>query len=110
MISNFGLSQEDLAVIIDILSGQPEIESACIYGSRAKGNFKNGSDIDIALKGDLLNLEIVNHISYLLNEETLMPYQFDIVNYHTISKSNLIEHIDRVGIEFYNKSKNCLKS
>lgn len=107
MINNFGLSQEDLAVIIDILCAQPEIESAWIYGSRAKGNFKNGSDIDIALKGDLLNLEIVNHISYLLNEETLMAYQFDIVNYRTITNANLIEHIDRVGIEFYNKSKNC---
>ena len=105
MDSKFGLKQTDLDAIISILEKYSDIESAVIFGSRAKGNYKNGSDVDIALKGKSLNFDLINQISYWLNEESLMPYKFDILNYHTISSQDLIDHIDRVGIEFYNSSK-----
>lgn len=103
MSNVFGLPDNDLATIIEVLSLKPEINKAYIFGSRAKGNFKKGSDVDIALKGNLLNYEIINQISYFLNEETLMPYTFDILNYDGITNADLLEHIDRVGIEFYSR-------
>jgi predicted nucleotidyltransferase len=74
-----------------------------MFGSRAKGNYKNGSDVDIALKGKL-SFETITHINYLLNEETTMPYKFDVLNYHTIQDKDLIEHINRAGICFYQYS------
>jgi predicted nucleotidyltransferase len=82
MSNKFGLKERDLEDIIPILQQQPQVESAVIFGSRAKGNYKNGSDVDIALRGDLVNLQVISQISYLLNEETFMPYKFDIVNYN----------------------------
>ena len=101
MDEKFGLRETDLKQIQSILSTQPEIEEAIIYGSRAKGNYKNGSDVDIVLKGQQLNFNIIAHISFLLNEETLMPYTFDVLNYPTLQNSDLVEHINRIGKVIY---------
>jgi predicted nucleotidyltransferase len=105
MNNPFGLPENDMETIISILRQHQEVEEASIFGSRAKGNYKNGSDVDIALKGKKLNFKTISHISYLLNEETHIPYKFDVLNYHTISNNDLIEHIDRVGIIFYNQNQ-----
>ena len=104
----FGLKEKDTEKIISVLSEHPEVEEAIIFGSRAKGNYKKGSDIDIALKGKL-TFKIVSHISFVLNEETAMPYKFDVLNYHTIRNKDLTEHIDRSGISFYNRSESSKK-
>ena len=103
MDKKFGLNEKDLQQIITIVSSQQNVEEAIIFGSRAKGNYKNGSDVDIALKGKELDFKTISLISYLLNEETNMPYKFDLLNYHTITNTDLINHIDRTGIIFYKK-------
>jgi len=103
MKNNFGLLETDMAAIVTILSHYPKVENAYIFGSRSKGNFKIGSDVDIALKGPQLDFGIISKISYQLNEETKMPYKFDILNYHSINEPALNDHIDRMAIEIYNK-------
>ncbi len=103
MRNKFGLLDTDMNEIIKTLNEYAEVENALIFGSRAKGNFKNGSDVDIALKGISLDFETLNKISCWLNEETNMPYKFDVLNYDTIKEFDLKKHIDRVGIEFYSK-------
>jgi predicted nucleotidyltransferase len=97
-----GLTKNDLEIIVSIFEKENSIDEAVLFGSRAKGNFQLASDVDIALKGTLLNFRIISHISYLLNEETNLPYKFDILNYESINK-DLIDHIDRVGIVIYKK-------
>ena len=92
-----------MVIIIETLKKHPKVELASIFGSRAKGNFKNGSDVDIALKGTGLDFDIQSQISYWLNEETNMPYKFDVLIYEYIREPKLQEHIDRVGVEIYNK-------
>ncbi len=87
----FGLRDEDIEQIKKILMSN-KIKKAILFGSRAKGNYKVGSDIDIAIEGD------VNKVSYALNEESNLAYFFDVVNIKNIKNSNLIEHIKRVGI------------
>ncbi len=99
----FGLKEDDLENIIKVLQQYTEVEEAIIFGSRAKGNYKNGSDVDIALKGTTLDYETTTDISSVLNEETLMPYRFDVLNYHTVSNKDLTEHINRFGISFYKR-------
>lgn len=104
MKNKFGLLDEDMEAIISVMNKHTKVESACIFGSRAKGNFKNGSDVDIALKGDEMDFNTVSQISYLLNEETNMPYKFDVLNYHSIKEPDLLVHIDRVGIEVFKRT------
>ena len=105
MTNKLGLLATDIETIIAILEKYPKVEFAYIFGSRAKGNFKNGSDVDIALKGVALDFDTISQISYILNEETQMPYKFDILNYHSINEPALVEHIDRVGIELHSHLK-----
>lgn len=99
----FGLSQQDLHQIITVLDAFPNVSEAIIFGSRAKGNYKPGSDIDIALKGENLD-SVITKISYLLNEELTLPYYFDILDFASITHQELKEHITRVGITFYLRS------
>lgn len=101
MSNIFGLQDSDLNEIIQVLKTIPQVKEAIIFGSRAKGTFKKGSDVDIVLKGEAINHSILNRISYILNEETFMPYQFDILHFNGITNPDLLEHIHRVGKTFY---------
>lgn len=95
---NLGLSEKYLQLIIETLK-QANIAKAVVFGSRAKGNWRENSDIDIAVFGTDVN---VGSLSVRF-DELPMPYKFDIVDYSTIKSSALREHIDRIGIEIYNK-------
>ncbi len=103
MSRQFGLSEEDICTIRAVLSRYQEVEEARILGSRAKGNYKAGSDVDISLKGKDLSIHIAAAIQEELNEETLLPYQFDVLCYDNIESQDLRQHIDRVGKVLYKK-------
>lgn len=98
-----GLTVDDLQVISHVFSEQPAVKNAILFGSRAKGNFRQGSDIDIALTGESITFQDVSRLSYILNEETNLPYKIDLLNYHTITEPDLKAHIDRIGIEIYKR-------
>jgi predicted nucleotidyltransferase len=103
MKNKFGLFDKDLEDIHSILNQHPKVERAVIFGSRAKGNYKNGSDVDIALQGEDIDFDTISQISHALNEETNMPYRFDVLNYNGIKEPLLLDHIDRIGVEIYNR-------
>ncbi len=99
----FGLLEKDIKYIIDTLSKFPEIEKGIIFGSRAIGNYKKGSDIDLALIGKNITNNILYDVSDYLNEVYPIPYFFDIVHYDNISNVNLKKHIDDYGKVIYTK-------
>ena len=98
----YGLSQIDIDLIISIIAEYPDIEKVLLYGSRAMHTHKRGSDIDFTLQGKNLKLNTLLALSAKLND-TNLPYIFDISLYHHIQNPELIDHIQRVGIEFYSK-------
>ena len=100
----FGLKKETIGKINKVFAEYPQIEEAILYGSRAKGNFKNGSDIDLALKGSKLTLSLVNTISLKI-DGLLLPYSFDISIYKQINNPDVIDHIKRNGVVFYSAKK-----
>lgn len=95
----FGLSNEDIDKIKVVFAKFPEIERVVIYGSRAKGNYKASSDIDLTLVGEKLNLTLLQTLENEI-DDLLLPYKFDISIFHQISNPDLINHIERVGKEF----------
>lgn len=99
----YGLSKENMTKIQSVLADFVEIDEAVLYGSRAKGNYKSGSDIDLALKGERLNLHILNTISLAL-DDLFLPWIFDLVIHHHIRDSALIDHIQRVGQVVYRRA------
>ncbi|MBN2089227.1 nucleotidyltransferase domain-containing protein [candidate division KSB1 bacterium] len=99
----FGLKSADLKLLTTIIRAFPEVDQAIIFGSRAMGNYKNGSDVDIALKGETISHEIVTQINYQLNEELPLPYFFDVVHFESIENQDLINHINQYGQIFFNR-------
>ena len=95
-----GLALQDIEIIIGILSKYPNVEKAMFFGSRAKGNYRPGSDIDIALSGEGTS-ELIARISGELNDETPLPYTFDVVSLENLENKDLRDHIMRVGIVFF---------
>ena len=100
----FGLSDIVVDKIQYIFAENARVEKAIVFGSRAKGNYKEGSDIDIAIKGQDLNFDDTLSLLRKLDELEL-PYEIDLINYETIKESDLKDHIDRVGIELYSRWK-----
>lgn len=94
---NVGLSSDDLERIIEIVKGCLKINDAVLFGSRANGNFSNGSDIDIALMGKNILLNDVLDLAIEL-DELYLPYKFDLIIYDRIAETALKDHINRVGI------------
>lgn len=99
----YGLPQPAIQKICRTLSRYPQVEKAILYGSRAKGNYKNGSDIDLTLRGGPdLTLNVIYKILDDL-DELLLPYTIDLSIFHNIGDPDIIEHIQRVGVTFYDK-------
>lgn len=103
-LNRFGLTDKSYQIILKSLKEIPEIEKVLIFGSRAMGNFKPGSDVDLALKGAKLTDRILSQVSQKLSEELPVPYLFDIVIYETIENLDLKKHIDEQGKLFYSKA------
>ena len=99
----YGLPISTVQKICSVLSRYPQVDKAILYGSRAKGNFKNGSDIDLTLHGTELTLSVIYRILDNL-DDLLLPYTIDLSIFNDIGDSDVIEHIQRVGVTFYDKS------
>lgn len=98
----FGLTEATMAKIVNVLADHPQVEQAVLYGSRAKGNYKNGSDIDLTLMGrELQTADLLSIMGEL--DDLLLPYMIDLSLFHQLTHPELIEHIRRVGIIFYEK-------
>ena len=98
----FGLSPDVVERIKGIISGFPQIEKVIIYGSRTKGTYKDGSDIDLTLVGDDLTLKTVYALEDKL-DDLYLPYTFDISIFSRINNPDLIQHITDFGKPFYVK-------
>lgn len=92
-----GIAPEHLAQLRAIFGKHPQIVDAVLYGSRAKGTQREGSDIDVALKGAAIDARILTQID--AEYDTLyLPWKLDLCVYEQIVSPELRSHIDRVGI------------
>lgn len=96
----FGLKPDTISRINSVLAAHPDIEQAVLYGSRAKGNYRAGSDIDLCLKGEALTLTQLLKIENEL-DDLLLPYKIDLSLHHALDNPELIDHIRRAGVVFY---------
>lgn len=97
-----GLKPAVIEKIGKVFSVHPEIDQAVLYGSRAKGNFKTGSDIDLCLKGNTLSLPLLLKIENEL-DDLMLPHKIDLSIFHELDNPALIDHINRVGLVFYQR-------
>jgi len=98
-----GLSQTTLDKLNGVFLQHKAISLVLIYGSRAKGNYRQGSDIDLTIKGSVLEFAELMQIEDQLDALSL-PYTVDLSQYAQLSNTGLIEHIDRVGLVICEKN------
>lgn len=97
--NKFGLSAKTIETINSVFSKYSKIEKINVYGSRAKGNYREGSDIDLVLTAPTLTTSDLLKIENEL-EDLMLPYKIDLSLFHQIENPDLIEHIKRVGKDF----------
>jgi predicted nucleotidyltransferase len=103
-INEFGLSERDMKVFQDIFRQYPEITKVQIFGSRAKGNFKTGSDVDLAVMNEGVDTRTLLNVRGAF-EESSLPYKVDLVYPITLKHTELKDHITRIGIIFYERGE-----
>jgi type I restriction enzyme S subunit len=100
----FGLEQLIIDKLIAVFEQYSKVDKAFVFGSRAKGNYRPDSDIDIAIKGHGLNTDDIIAMCVAFEEKGI-THKIDLINYQSIKEPDLKEHIDRVGIDFYSRWK-----
>ncbi|MEE9367501.1 MAG: nucleotidyltransferase domain-containing protein [Pontiella sp.] len=102
----FGLPISSIERVRAVFSSHLEVEKVVLYGSRATDTFKNGSDVDLTIKGTNLNLTILNQIDAEL-DDLLLPWSFDLSIYSQVTNVSLLDHMNRVGVVFYERKSPC---
>ena len=100
-MNKFGLPERTIKELLAYFKSKPEVKKVMIYGSRAKGNFKNGSDIDFAVWTDGKSAYELRIEAELDDLET--PYMFDVTDYKNLTHEGMKNSIDRDGVLFYKK-------
>ncbi len=95
-----GLPESAVAKLRAIFSEYPEIDRVILYGSRALGSCRTGSDIDLTLEAKGMNLSELLAIENRI-DDLLLPWKVDLSLRHKIENPELLAHIDRVGVTFY---------
>ena len=98
----FGLSPQTLDKLNSVFVQHHTIDSVLIYGSRAKGNYRAGSDIDLTIKGGEISFPKLMRIEDQV-DDLMLPYTIDLSQYSQLKNTDLVEHIDRVGVTIYTK-------
>lgn len=102
-MKQFGLQKQDIQKINAIFEQFETVLEVILYGSRAKGNFKNGSDIDLTIIDNNLNFSQLIDIESKL-DDLLLPYKIDLSQKKHITNNDLIKHIEKIGKIFYKKN------
>ncbi len=101
-----GLTAEEVGCICGVFASFPQVEEVLIYGSRAMGNYRPASDIDLTLKGKGIGLSLQTEIEFAL-DDLMLPYRFDITIFDRITNPEFIDHINRVGKPFYRRTEDA---
>jgi len=102
--NKYGLTERDMKTIQSVFDTFPEVKKVHLFGSRAKGNYRLGSDIDLAIMNQGLNSITLSRLIGKF-EESSLPYNIDLVDFTNLTKQEFIDHINRVGVPFYQQGE-----
>ncbi len=97
----YGLSSDDLKFIRIFAQKHKAIVALGIFGSRARGDFSDTSDVDVVIKGAGVEIELIDEAEYYLDTQSPFPYFVDVIHYESITDSDLKHEIDRDTVWIY---------
>jgi predicted nucleotidyltransferase len=105
---SLGLPAATLDKLSSVFARHAAIDAVLIYGSRAKGNYRRGSDIDLTIKGEAMSFAEFMQLQDQI-DDLMLPYTVDLSQYRQIDNAELIAHIDRVGVAIYARGADIAK-
>ena len=96
-LNQFGFRTKDMDYMMRLFSSFPEIEKVIIFGSRGRGDFEHGSDVDLALEGEKITYETVSSVHSKLEEESPTYLWFDVLHLDTLNNQKIKEQIVKYG-------------
>ena len=103
LLNEFGFRQKDMDFMMHLFREHSEIEKVILYGSRARGDFEHGSDVDLALEGNEITFETVSIVHSKLEEESPTYLWFDVLHFNTLKNQKLKDQIEKYGKVFFIK-------
>lgn len=100
----FGLKNQEIRALRDVLASVPEVEEAIIYGSRARGTNRISSDIDMTLKDSNLTYLQLALLDAKI-DDLYLPYFVDLSLFSMLKDKDLVESIEREGKVQYRNEK-----
>ena len=104
MAETYGVTGLSWTRLMAALEETTQIEEVRIFGSRALGRARNGSDIDLVLMGPQVTTKVALDLAGRLNEREPIPYQFDVLNGNQIDNAELKDHVRRVGRTIFRRA------
>ena len=98
-----GLPSTAIEAMRRVFRRHPALKQVILYGSRAMGNYRAGSDIDLTFKGELDYQDLLTLEREL--DDLLLPYKIDLSLYCQLDNGSLLEHIDRIGKSVYSTAR-----
>lgn len=102
MALRFGLKESTIEKICGVFARYPQVDQAILYGSRAQGDYKDSSDIDLTLRGKGLTVKLLFQISEEL-DDLLLPYTIDLSIFRRLTDPDFTEYIRNEGVVFYDR-------
>lgn len=96
------MSDATIGDLRDVFAKYPEVHRVLIFGSRAKGNYREGSDIDLAVEGENIDRHLLMHIQADIQDLGLL-YGVDLLDLNKYKDEPIGEHVRRVGLPFYHR-------
>jgi predicted nucleotidyltransferase len=100
----FGLSEKTLSSLRSYFVGIPEVEQVILYGSRARGDYHKGSDIDFMLIGSGITPRLLSKMDMEI-DDLLLPYFIQIIDRKQIRDASFLEVVEKEGVVFCKKGK-----
>lgn len=99
MTEQYGLPLAAIEKLRAVFKAHPKVKSVLLYGSRAKGNYRTGSDIDLCIENEITLDELLKIDSEI--DDLLLPWSVDLSLYQKIENPQLQESIKKTGVLFY---------
>ena len=102
--NKFGLTERNIGELYAIFKKYTDVKEVHLFGSRAKGNYTIGSDIDLAVMNTGLQPKTISRILADCAKSSL-PVAVDLVDFTSLNNPEFINHIQRVGVLFYDSKR-----
>ena len=102
-VNRYGLRDKDMKYMEELFLGEPTIDKVILYGSRARGDFERGSDVDLAIFGEYITPSVISNLHFKLENESPTLLFFDMFHFEKVTNRSLKENILKEGREIYSK-------